>query len=195
MTVCSLISSSLRACKASRRPDTFHDFNERVKQPGGFPRPNTARERRWETENGKANFRGFGTLVANPDAPEVDDTVLRLTTVRSDDQFSTTVYSLDDRFRGVYGSRRVLLIHRTDMERLGFEAEQAVDVSTAVDDGVKRRVHGLRLVPYDIPPGCLAGYFPECNPLVPLWHHVEGSHVPASKSIPVRLHARVEPAA
>ncbi|RYF67746.1 MAG: formate dehydrogenase, partial [Comamonadaceae bacterium] len=170
-------------------PEVFHDFNARVDTPGGFSRPVPARHREWKTDNGKANFRGFGHLVANPDAPEPDADVLRLTTLRSDDQFNTTVYSLDDRFRGIYGSRNVLLIHEADIERLGLAAGQEVQVCTAVDDGIERQVPGLRLVPYDIPRGCVAGYFPECNALVPLWHHAEGSHVPASKAIPVRLRA------
>ncbi|RYF81928.1 MAG: FdhF/YdeP family oxidoreductase [Comamonadaceae bacterium] len=179
--------SRVRDAIARTFPDVFHDFNQRMDVPGGFSRPVPARHREWKTDTGKANFRGYGHLVADPDAQEKDDTVLRLTTVRSDDQFNTTVYSLDDRFRGIYGSRDVLLINTADIDRLGLAAEQMVQVCTAVNDGVERRVNALRLVPYDIPPGCVAGYFPECNALVPLWHHAHGSQVPGSKSIPVRL--------
>jgi anaerobic selenocysteine-containing dehydrogenase len=108
-------------------------------------------------------------------------------TLRSDDQFNTTIYSLDDRFRGIYGTRRVLLMNRDDMERLGVHEGDMVDVTTASIDDHPRSVHGLRVTPFDIPPGCAAGYYPECNPLIPLSHHAEKSKVPAAKAIPVRL--------
>jgi len=168
-------------------PDIFRDFNARFRTPGGFHRPIPARERVWKTENGKANFITPPTLEADPDVPENHPDALRLTTVRSDDQFNTTVYSLDDRFRGVFGSRHVLLMNPTDIARLGLAEGLAVVARTAADDGRVREEAGLRVVAYDIPAGCAAGYFPECNPLVPLWHHAEGSHVPAFKSIPIRL--------
>jgi anaerobic selenocysteine-containing dehydrogenase len=116
--------------------------------------------------------------------------VLRLMTLRSDDQFNTTVYSLDDRFRRVSGSRKVLLMNAADIERLGFAEGSVVDVETVWTDAVQREVHGFALKPYDIPPGSAGGYFPELNPLVPLAHHALGSQVPASKSIPIRLRAR-----
>jgi anaerobic selenocysteine-containing dehydrogenase len=114
-------------------------------------------------------------------------------TLRSDDQFNTTIYSLDDRFRGIHGTRRVLLMNRADMERLGVVEGALVDVSTvsnmstASDAERPRTVTGLRATPYDIPEGCAAGYYPECNPLIPLSHHAEKSKVPAAKAIPVRL--------
>jgi molybdopterin-dependent oxidoreductase alpha subunit len=170
-------------------PEIFRDFNKRFTEPGGFHRPIPARERIWKTESGKATFLGYEGLVADPDTPEAGPDVLRLMTMRGDDQFNTTVYSLDDRFRGVYGTRRVVFMNLADMERLGFVEGTLVDITTAVDDGRERRVDRMRLTPYDIPPGCLAGYYPECNPLVPLAHHAEGSKVPAAKSIPVRLRA------
>ena len=172
---------------AQALPEIFHDFNERLKAPGGLPRPLPASERIWKTPNGRANFKGYGNLVADPDTPETAPDVLRLMTLRSDDQFNTTIYSLDDRFRGIYGTRRVLLMNRSDIQRLGFEDGGFVDVSTAVDDGHARTVKGLRITAYDIPPGCAGGYYPECNPLVPLAHHAEKSKVPASKAIPIRL--------
>lgn len=177
----------VRAHIAQAFPDIFHDFEERLKSPGGFSRPLPARQRVWKTPNGKANFKGYGVLRANPDTPETEPEVLRLMTLRSDDQFNTTVYSLDDRFRGVYGTRRVLMMNRDDIARLGLAEGDSVDVSTAVDDGHVREVQGLRVTPYDIPHGCAGGYFPECNPLVPLAHHAERSKVPAAKAIPVRL--------
>jgi len=168
-------------------PEIFHDFNERLEAPGGFPRPLPAKERVWKTPNGKACFKGYGNLRADPDTPETGPEVLRLMTLRSDDQFNTTIYSLDDRFRGVYGTRRVLLMNHDDIRRLGFAEGDSVDVHTAVDDGHARSVRGLRVTPYDIPAGCAGGYYPECNPLVPLAHHAEHSKVPASKAIPIRL--------
>ena len=115
---------------------------------------------------------------------------MQLITLRSNGQFNTTIYSYDDRLRGIYGSRYVVLMHRNDIDRLGLQEGKMVALTTAVDDGVERRVEGFRIVAYDIPEGCIAGYYPECNPLLPLWHHAEKSKTPAAKSIPVR----VEPA-
>jgi len=123
---------------------------------------------------------------------------VQLITLRSNGQFNTTVYSYDDRFRGIYGSRHVVLMHANDIDRFGLKEGSLVTLSTAVDDGVERMVGGLRVVRYDIPEGCIAGYYPECNPLLPLWHHEEKSKTPAAKSIPVRVRAdqaRLEAAA
>jgi anaerobic selenocysteine-containing dehydrogenase len=108
-------------------------------------------------------------------------------TMRSDDQFNTTVYTLNDRFRGITGTRRVILMNPADLAQLGFADGDMVNVLTAVDDGVERVVKHMKITAFDIPTGCLAGYYPECNPLVPLWHHAKDSFVPAAKSIPVRL--------
>ena len=176
-------------------PDTFRDFNRRFRTPGGFQRPIPARHRVWKTTTGKANFVVPDGLSTDPDTPEHGDDVLRLMTVRSDDQFNTTIYSLNDRFRGIYGTRMVLLMHAGDMQRLGLAAGSTVTAVTAVDDGQLREVAGLRVTPFDIPSGCAAGYFPECNPLVPLSHYAEGSKVPAFKSIPVRLRLTAAPSA
>jgi anaerobic selenocysteine-containing dehydrogenase len=115
---------------------------------------------------------------------------LRLMTLRSDGQFNTTIYSLDDRFRGIKGGRMVILMNRADMASHSLEEDDQVTLQTIADDGVDRRVEGLRIVPYDIPQGCIAGYYPECNPLLPLWHCAKESKVPAAKSIPVRIVAR-----
>jgi molybdopterin-dependent oxidoreductase alpha subunit len=180
---CALVRDAIEATW----PAVFKDFNARLGTPGGFPKPNAARERSWNTKTGKANFIVPGTLVADPDTPESGIDVLRLMTVRSEDQFNTTIYSLDDRFRGIHGTRQVVLMNAADMAMLGLSEGDVVTAVTAVDDGVHREVRGLRVTPFDIPRGCAAGYFPECNPLVPLAHHAEGSKVPAFKSIPVRL--------
>jgi molybdopterin-dependent oxidoreductase alpha subunit len=167
-------------------PDIFRDFNKRMWQPGGFHRPIAARERVWKTKTGKANFIVPEALDADPDmAPERGD-ILRLMTLRSNDQFNTTIYGYDDRFRGVHGTRKVLLINTSDIERLGFHEGDLVTATTVADD-FTRDVHGLRLTSYNIPRGCVAAYYPECNPLVPLWHHAKESKVPASKSIPIRI--------
>jgi molybdopterin-dependent oxidoreductase alpha subunit len=173
-------------------PDVFRDFNARFRTPGGFPRPNAARERVWKTPTGKANFIAPDGLEADPDAPARGPDVLRLTTLRSDDQFNTTIYSFDDRLRGIHGTRRVLLMNVEDIRRLGLEDGALVTVVTAVDDGCYREVAGLRVTAYDIPPGCAGGYYPECNPLIPLQHHAEGSKVPAAKSVPIRVVAQGE---
>jgi molybdopterin-dependent oxidoreductase alpha subunit len=178
----------VRSAIEATYPEIFRDFEQRFRIPGGFQRPIPARERIWKTSSGKANFMVVKSLVADPDAPETDPDVLRLMTMRSDDQFNTTVYSLDDRFRGVYGTRKVLLMNRDDIDRLGLAEGAIVTASTAVDDGHTREVRGLRITGFDIPAGCVAGYYPECNPLIPLAHHAEQSKVHAAKSIPVRLH-------
>ncbi len=177
----------VRAAIEATFPAIFSDFETRFHLPGGFHRPIPARQRVWKTKSGKATFMPIDGLVADPDTPERSADSLRLMTVRSDDQFNTTIYSLDDRFRGVYGTRRVLFMHPDDIARLGFAEGDMVVATTDVDDGHLREVTGLRITPFDIPRGCVAGYYPECNPLLPLSHHAEQSQVPAAKSIPVRL--------
>jgi molybdopterin-dependent oxidoreductase alpha subunit len=179
--------SRVRDAIAKTYPEIFHDFNARMWQPGGFPRPLGARERVWKTPNGKANFATPKSLVEDPDTPAAGPDVLRLTTIRSIGQFNTTIYDHDDRYRGIEGTRMVLLANRADLARLGLVEGDIVTALTVADDGVTREVRGLRIAPYDIPNGCVAGYYPECNPLIPLWHHAEGSKVPAAKSIPIRL--------
>lgn len=170
-------------------PEIFHDFNARMWTPGGFRRPLPAAKREWKTPNGKANFKTPQGFDEDPDMVATGPDVLRLMTMRSDDQFNTTVYTLDDRFRGVFGTRKVLLMNIADISRLGFQVGDHVTAVTVARDQkeVSRSVGGLRLTSYDIPSGCVAGYYPECNPLIPLWHHAEGSFVPAAKAIPIRL--------
>ncbi len=182
--------SKIRDAIAAVYPEIFHDFNARLWKPGGFHRPIEARKRVWKTKTGKANFIVPKTLSSDIDvAPEQRD-VVQLITLRSNGQFNTTVYNYDDRFRGIYGSRHVVLMHRDDIDRFGLSEGQKVVLATAVDDGVVREVEGLQVVAYDIPQGCIAGYYPECNPLLPLWHYAEKSKTPAAKSIPVRVHAQ-----
>jgi len=175
----------VRDAIAATYPDIFHDFNARMWTPGGFRKPVAAARREWKTPTGKANFTVPDTLSADPDMPVPAD-ALRLFTVRSDGQFNTTIYSLEDRFRGVH-DRKVLFMAGADMARLGLADGDVVTASTAVDDGVARKVEGLTVVEYGVPAGCVAGYFPECNPLIPLWHYAKDSKVPAAKSIAIRI--------
>jgi formate dehydrogenase major subunit len=178
--------SRIRDAIAETYPEIFHDFNARMWTPGGFRKPVAAARREWKTPNGKANFTVPDSLTVDPDLPDRAGT-LRLFTVRSDGQFNTTIYSLDDRFRGVTGDRMVVFMSRADIDALGLQDGAKVSAVTATDDGVERRVDGLKVVEYPVPPGCIAGYYPECNPLLPLWHYAKESYVPAAKSITVRI--------
>jgi molybdopterin-dependent oxidoreductase alpha subunit len=160
----------------------FEDFNQRVRAQGGFHLPHPGRVREFPTASGRALLQTH----ALEDLPAVADAPFQLMTVRSHDQYNTTVYGLDDRYRGVRGLRRVCFVNPADLERLGWAAGTVVDITSIWHDG-ERTVHGFTLVVYDIPSGCLASYFPETNALVPLDHVSERSGTPASKSIPVRL--------
>jgi molybdopterin-dependent oxidoreductase alpha subunit len=177
----------VRDAIAETYPDIFHDFNARLFTPGGFHRPLPARERKWKTPSGKASFIVPESLNEDPDMPERRPDDLRLFTVRSDSQFNTTIYTLDDRFRGVRGTRMVLLMNSRDMARHGVRADSEVSLEAVSPDGKERRVDGFRIMPFDVPDGCIAGYFPECNPLIPMSHHAKESKVPAAKAIPVRI--------
>ncbi|MCB9507920.1 MAG: FdhF/YdeP family oxidoreductase [Myxococcales bacterium] len=159
----------------------FDDFEERVRRDGGFYLPNSARECRWATATGRATFFGH----ALPDELAHGDELLMMT-LRSHDQYNTTVYGLDDRYRGVFGGRRVVFVNAEDARERGLEAGQKADL-VAIACGVERRADGFTVVLYDVPRGCCATYFPEANPLVPLEAVAVGSNTPASKSIPVRL--------
>ena len=161
--------------------DGFDDFNARVRVPGGFHLHHPGRECVFPTASGKAHF--FPHALGSAAKP---NDLFQLMTVRSHDQYNTTVYGLDDRYRGVHGVRKVCFISAHDLQRLGWNDGDTVDIVSVWHDG-ERSVHGFRLVEYDIPHGCLAAYFPETNALVPLDHHAERARTPASKSIPVRL--------
>jgi molybdopterin-dependent oxidoreductase alpha subunit len=177
----------VRDAIADTYPKIFTDFNTRIVKPRGFDRPNPARERIWSTKTGKANFVAPSCLSEDPDLPRRSEDVLTLITVRSNDQFNTTIYGYEDRLRGIYGTRKVVLMHETDMRRLSISDGEIVDLIGEAGDGIERLVRGFRATRYDVPPGNCAGYYPECNPLLPLWHHASRSHVPAAKSIPVRI--------
>lgn len=169
-------------------PDDFRDFNGRLDQPGGFSRPVAARRRIWETDSGKANFLCPRALSADACAGEGDD-ILRLITLRSNDQFNTTIYGDDDRLRGIHGSRMIVMISPDDRIRHGIAKGATLRLTSAAQDGVTRSLGGFRAIDRDLPQGTIAAYYPECNALIPLWHHDEKSKTPAAKSVPVRIAA------
>jgi len=172
---------------AETYPEEFHDFNRRMFTPGGFYRGNAARERIWKTKSGKAQFTTPTTLTSTGfnDAPGR----YRLLTMRSNDQFNTTIYGLSDRLRGIEGTRDVLLINPRDIARAGLADGQMVTLVSDADDGVHRQVGPLKIVPFNLPDGCVGSYYPEMNPLIALSHHDERSKTPANKSVPVRIQA------
>jgi len=159
----------------------FEDMNARVRAPGGFVLESGARRQRFDTPDGRARFR----LHELPDL-RLGPGRLRLMTLRSHDQFNTTVYGDDDRYRGVRGDRRVVFLHAEDVRELGLRAGQRVEL-TSHYRGETRSVPGFRVVPYDIPRRCAAAYFPEANPLVPLALRDETSRTPAYKSVEISL--------
>lgn len=164
----------------------FQDFNQRVREPRGFYLGNSARERVWKTKTGKAQF----LPPQQPFIPEVlqQPDTFRLTTIRAHGQFNTTIYDLDDRYRGVYGERDVLFMHPDQMAAQGWQVGQRVDVM-AIYAHETRTLKQLKLMPFDLPLDCVAAYYPEANDLIPLSHHVPRAHTPAYKSIAVRIHA------
>lgn len=170
-------------------PDAFWDYDRRMWEPGGFPRPMPAKHREWHTATGKATFVTPDGLKEDLDMPGVGHNCLRLMTLRSNDQFNTTVYGYDDRFRGIKNTRKVVLMNRSDIDRMGLKVGQAVTLRTVAHDGVDRHLSGMLVVAYNIPLGCIGGYYPECNVLLPIWHYAIGSKTPAAKGIPVTVHS------
>ncbi|GLR54370.1 FdhF/YdeP family oxidoreductase [Shinella yambaruensis] len=169
----------------------FADYNTRLRKPRGFLLRNAAAHREWDTPAGKASFFS---------GPLPEETVhqrarkaggrFALQTFRSHDQYNTTVYGLDDRYRGVYGERQVIFIHPEDLKAMEAEAGDRVDVVGAHGDGIERVARDFRFVPYDVPRGSIAGYYPELNVLVPLSSAGEQSDTPTSKSIMVSFRKR-----
>jgi molybdopterin-dependent oxidoreductase alpha subunit len=157
------------------------DMNRRVRQPGGFRLPSGARTRSFDTPSGRARFVPHPI----PQLPLARGQLL-LMTVRSHDQFNTTVYSQDDRYRGIRGGRRVIFARADEIADAGLAPGQRVDV-TSHFEGRTRTLRGFRLVPCELPPRCAAAYFPEANPLVPLESFAEGSRTPTYKSVVVTL--------
>jgi molybdopterin-dependent oxidoreductase alpha subunit len=177
--------STIRDAIEETYPAVFPDFNKRMFQPGGFWKGNKASKRIWLTKSGKAEFLTPTGLSATG----FDDTDgrYRLMTLRSNDQFNTTIYGYHDRFRGVKGTRDVLFMNSADIARDGLHEGQIVALESDVGDGITRVREGLIVMPYSIPEGCLGAYYPECNVLMSVEHFAEESHVPAAKSVPVRI--------
>lgn len=163
------------------------DYNAKVRSRNGFQLPHPPRDaREFRTATGKANF-AINELTWLP----VPEGRLILQSLRSHDQYNTTIYGLHDRYRGVHNARRVVLVHPDDIADLGFAADQLVDLVSEFGDDVDRRVTGFRLVPYPTPRGNAAAYYPETNPLVPLDHVAIGSNTPVSKAVTIRLEPHV----
>ncbi|MEM9080905.1 MAG: FdhF/YdeP family oxidoreductase [Verrucomicrobiota bacterium] len=159
----------------------FHNYNDRVRQPGGFYLPNNAKERQWATENEKANFS-----AAPVEQAEAPDGRLLLQTLRSHDQFNTTIYGLDDRYRGISIGRRIIFLNPTDMKMKDLKPVTLVDITSHW--GKKTRTaKQFFAIPYDIPRGTAAAYFPEANVLVPIESTALESNTPTSKAIEISL--------
>ena len=162
----------------------FENYNERIRIPGGFRMPLPPTERIWPTATGKAMFSVFDGV--NENASGEGDNVLRLITLRSHDQYNTTSYALDDRYRGVFGRRDVLFMNEDDMAQSGLEHGDRVDIETALPGSVQR-LEDITVVAYSIAPGSVGAYYPEANVLVPLDYLDKDSGTPSYKSVPVRL--------
>jgi len=163
----------------------FQGYNARIRVPGGFHLTSMARERIWMTASGRANFLVLKEI--NEDPQESDDKILWLTTIRSHDQYNTTIYSYSDRYRGIFGQRDILLINDHDMAKRGLSDGDRVDLFTASTDGIERAVRNIRVVRYKVPDGCCAAYYPETNSLMPLYARDPLSHTPSAKAIPIRV--------
>jgi molybdopterin-dependent oxidoreductase alpha subunit len=161
----------------------FENYNGRVRDPGGFYLPNAARQRVFKTASGKAGF----TVHPLPEH-KLEPGQFLMMTIRSHDQFNTSVYSPNDRYRGISNGRRVVFLHQQDIESAGLRAQQLVDLVSHFN-GEERIARQFAVVPYDIPRGCAATYFPEANVLVPVGSVAEKSNTPASKSVVISIRA------
>ncbi|MCL2516470.1 MAG: hypothetical protein FWF16_11045, partial [Microbacteriaceae bacterium] len=168
----------------------FEGFESRIAGGRTFVLPNGPRDARtFATATGKARF------TANPlEYPRIPQGRLLLQTLRSHDQYNTTVYGEDDRYRGIYSGRRVVLVNADDLRELGFAEGDVVDLVSEWRDGIERRAEAFRLVAYSTPRGNAAAYYPETNVLVPLDSFADTSRTPTSKSIVVRLEHRADAA-
>ena len=176
---------TVRELIAQTYPEEFHDMSERMFDAGGFYRGNAARERKWLTDGGKAKFSvpDVMTALGVGSAPGR----FHLITMRSNDQFNTTLYGHSDRHRGLSGDRAIVLMSPHDMAREALQEGDLVTLVSDAEDGKHREVGGLRLTGFALPEGCIGGYYPEMNPLVPLWYFDKESKTPASKGVPVRI--------
>ena len=168
----------------------FSEFNQKLEQPGGFYLGNSARDRSWDTTQEKLVIYSHplpADIIPYLAKEKLSKNTLILQTMRSHDQYNTTIYGLNDRYRGIKNERNVVFINQHDIDRLGLKANQQVTLRSLWNDDKVREVHGFRLVPYDIPVGNIAAYYPETNPLVPLGSYGGQSKTPTSKSIAVEL--------
>lgn len=169
----------------------FENFNQRLAAPGGFYLGNSAARYQWQTSSGKANFSADSlpsSLVPEAITAKAQGILSTLQTLRSHDQYNTTIYGMDDRYRGVYGQRMVLFMNPEEIKQRGLQEGDLVELSSIWFDDVERKVGGFKVVAYDIPLGNVAAYYPETNPLVPL--HSVGEHcdTPTSKSVPILIY-------
>jgi len=159
----------------------FEKYNERVRLSGGFYLPNCARDRTFKTDIGKAKFSKNNL----PDSSLAEDEYIMMT-IRSHDQFNTTIYGMDDRYRGIKNERRVILMNEEDMKIAGLKKGDVVNLSSHYDDQV-RKANVFKVVPYPIPESNVATYFPESNPLVPIGLYAKGSMTPCSKMVKIKI--------
>ncbi|MGK8206081.1 FdhF/YdeP family oxidoreductase [Burkholderia cenocepacia] len=164
----------------------FEAFNERIRTPGGFRLPLPPTERVWPTPSGKAMFSVYQGVAEDAEVLGGEQ-VLRLITLRSHDQYNTTVYGLDDRYRGVFGRRDVLFMNPADLAKYGLEHGDLVDIETITASGRQLRLEKITAIEYDIAPGSVGAYYPEANVLVPLDYIDKESGTPSYKSVPVRV--------
>ncbi len=160
----------------------FTNYNTKLEQPSGFYLPNGARVRQFKTKTGKANF----TINKLPDWTLHNDELVMMT-IRSHDQFNTTIYGLDDRYRGIFNGRRVIFMNADDIKARQLKPEQIVNLKSEFN-GVVREAKHFKIVPYPIPKNCCATYFPETNVLVPLDSFAHTAKTPASKSVKITVH-------
>ncbi len=161
---------------------SFVSYNKSIKYPGGFELYNNAKDRVWDTPTHKANF-----IINQAPTLTVENDHLILMTMRSHDQFNTTVYDTNDRYRGIKNQRRIIFLNKIDMEKLGLEANDLVDISSHSKDNIKREVYGFKVIEYDIKEGCAGAYFPEATPLVSINHFDNKSFTPSYKFIDITL--------
>lgn len=182
--------SKIRDAIEQTMPHLFENYNERLKNPGGFRLPVPSTDRIWNTASGKAEFSLLEIPRNSPihqAREQYGDQMFVLMTTRSHDQYNTTIYGMDDRYRGVFGQRRVVFMNPTDIARMGLKAGDWINLVSVWQDGITRRADNFLIVSYDIPLGCLGAYYPETNNLVPLESVADFSHTPTSKSIPVLI--------
>jgi molybdopterin-dependent oxidoreductase alpha subunit len=162
----------------------FERYNERVREDGGFYLPNGPRDRQFNTPSGKALFN-----VSAMSHQDLAPGEYLMMTVRSHDQYNTTIYGMDDRYRGILQERRVVMMNESDMAEAGFKTGDQVDLKSTYD-GEVREAPLFLVVPYPVPRGNVATYFPEANPLVPITRTARGSNTPISKSVRITITAR-----